>query len=93
MALGCPHPDYLMDTLSSRQWAEWQAFYQMEPFGDVKADWRAGMLASVLANVNRGKGTKAFHPEDFMPKPPLTPKEQEQKLRRSLAHLVVKKDG
>ncbi len=42
------------------------AFYELEPFGDARADLRAGIIASTLANVNRGKETKAFTPQDFM---------------------------
>lgn len=32
------------------------------------SDRRAGIIASTIANVNRGKGKKAYKPEDFMPK-------------------------
>ncbi len=28
---------------------------------------RAGIIASIIANVNRGKKTRAFTPKDFMP--------------------------
>jgi len=31
-------------------------------------DFRAGIIASTIANVNRGKKKKAFKPVDFMPK-------------------------
>jgi len=30
-------------------------------------DFRAGIVASTVANCNRGKGQKAFKPKDFMP--------------------------
>jgi hypothetical protein len=33
-----------------------------------RADMHAAIVASVIANVNRGKGQKAFTPEDFMPR-------------------------
>lgn len=45
---------------------EWLAYYELEPFGEVRADLRAGIVASVIANANRVKG-KAFSPQDFMP--------------------------
>jgi hypothetical protein len=32
-----------------------------------RQDWRAAMLASVIANVNRGPDTEPFQPIDFMP--------------------------
>lgn len=43
----------------------------MEPFGEEAAFWRSGMLAALLANVNRDpKRRKApYVPADFMPDP------------------------
>lgn len=54
--------------VSSREFTDWQAFAELEPFGEERADLRAGIIASTLANVNRGRGTRAFKPSDFMPK-------------------------
>ena len=56
-----------MTRCNSRQFAEWQAYYQVEPWGEERADLRAGIVASTIANVNRGKGQKPFKPSDFMP--------------------------
>ena len=39
----------------------------MSPFGDERSDLQAGIIASTIANVHRGKNTSAFKPEDFMP--------------------------
>lgn len=44
------------------------AYFQFEPWGEERADLRSGIVASTIANVNRGKNTPAFKPEDFMPK-------------------------
>jgi hypothetical protein len=65
----------------------------LEPFGPSEDNWRAGMVASVIANVNRGKGTKAMTAEDFMKRLPLTLQEQAAKLRKGLSHLVQKDGG
>lgn len=56
--------------MSSREFAEWMAFYDLEPFGEEQADLRAGIVASTVANVHRDrkKRSKAYKPEDFMPK-------------------------
>lgn len=54
--------------MSARQFVEWQAYCAVEPFGPQAEYWRAGLIASVIANVNRTKKSqKAFTPEDFMP--------------------------
>ena len=47
---------------------EWIEYYKLEPFGEERADLRAGIVASTIANVNRGKGQRAYKPSEFMPK-------------------------
>jgi hypothetical protein len=37
---------------------------------EERAFFRTGIICSVIANVNRGKNTKAYKPKDFMPKKP-----------------------
>lgn len=56
-----------MAEIDSAEFAEWIAYYQVEPFGEERADLRAGIGAAVVANVNRGAGAKAFSAVDFMP--------------------------
>jgi hypothetical protein len=59
----------LLERISSRELSEWAVFYQQEPFGQ-EADWLgSAIVASTVANANRGKGQKAFEAYDFMPKP------------------------
>lgn len=52
------------------EFAEWMAYYGLEPFGDERADLRSGIVAATIANVNRDpkKTRSAFEPGDFMPK-------------------------
>ena len=45
----------------------WEAAYQAEPWGDVRADLGAGIVAATIANVNRGKDSPAYTPGEFMP--------------------------
>jgi hypothetical protein len=55
--------------MSSRQLSEWLAFFQLEPWGEERADLRAGIVASTVANVNRSaKRRKPYKPQDFMPR-------------------------
>jgi hypothetical protein len=42
------------------------AFYEIEPFGDVRSDYQAGMIASVIANIYSEKGSRIYQPADFM---------------------------
>ena len=56
--------------ISSIEIAEWLAEYSIEPFGDVRGDLHAAIVASTIANVNRdtSKQRDPFSPIDFMPK-------------------------
>lgn len=57
----------LESTLTNSELTEWLAYNRIEPFGSEMEDYRAGIVASTIANVNRSKGQKAFTPKDFMP--------------------------
>lgn len=50
------------------EFVEWLAYSRIEPFGDERADWRAAMVASVIAEVNRNakKRKRSFQPKDFL---------------------------
>jgi hypothetical protein len=105
LALGYAHPDFLLCQLSSAQIAEWMAYYRLEPFGEGVRWLRAGTIASVIANVFRGKGSRVLKPSDFMPEepkpptPPQTTDEQKNALSgliewaRRAGKLVEKKRG
>lgn len=52
--------------MSSRQMAEWQAYWRLEPFGAYRDDWRFACLLAMLANMFRGKETAPIGPAEFM---------------------------
>lgn len=56
--------------MSSERFAEWQAFYSLEPWGHWGRWHPFAMLASVLANVHRGKATPVYRAADFLPEEP-----------------------
>lgn len=58
----------LLSRISSRELSEWRAYCALEPFGEERADLRAGIVASTMANVFRKSGTKPYKAQDFMPK-------------------------
>lgn len=53
--------------VDSAEFVAWQAYSLLEPFGEERADLRAGIVAATLANVNRGRQTPPYRPRDFMP--------------------------
>ncbi len=54
--------------MSGREFLEWQVYHSLYPLGERRADLRAGIIASVIANTQRGPDTPAYHPFDFVPK-------------------------
>lgn len=52
--------------MDSREFCDWLAYDRVDPFGETRADLRAAMIASVIANANRGKSQRAFKVEDFL---------------------------
>lgn len=57
----------MLSRMSSRELSEWMAYFQFEPFGTDVEDLRSGILAATIVNVNAGKSSKTFKPEDFVP--------------------------
>lgn len=53
--------------MTSREFAEWMAYYGLEPFGERRADYRAALISSVIANVNRAKDQDPYPISDFLP--------------------------
>lgn len=54
--------------MGSRLLSEWIAYYQMEPFGEERADIRSAIVACTVANVNRGKDQSPYELDNFLPK-------------------------
>lgn len=59
----------LLARIDSEELTSWQLYAELEPFGEERADLRAGIIAAVIANANRDpkKRREPFTPRDFMP--------------------------
>ena len=55
--------------MSYAEFAEWAAYYKIEPFGGLRDDLHAALVVAMIANVNRDpkKRKKPYSPADFMP--------------------------
>jgi Protein of unknown function (DUF4035) len=69
--------------IDSGEFSEWMAYAALEPFGPIREDERAGVVASVTANVNRDSKTKRdpFVSTDFFPRHPIDEDENEEALK------------
>jgi hypothetical protein len=52
--------------MDSRELSEWMAFDLVEPIGGRRSDYQAAIIASTVANANRGKG-RVLQVNDFIP--------------------------
>lgn len=65
----------MLEEIPSRLVSEWQAYAEIEPFGERRDDERAGILAALLANgFSMGKANA--RPEQFFPTIGSTKREQ-----------------
>lgn len=68
--------------MSSAEFAEWVGYYEIEPFGDLRADYRAGIVASLIFNSNRVETAEPIGPDYFFrPPAPASPDLLNQKVR------------
>lgn len=82
----------LLARMSSREISEWICFFDLEgPPGEARADWRAGLIASTIANVNRDqkKRREPFGPGDFMPRWGDTPSEDERPVQTAEQQIAM----
>jgi hypothetical protein len=56
----------MLRQISWRQFIEWKAFADAEPFDEVRADIRAAQIVLTLINLWRGKGKPARSLEDVL---------------------------
>jgi hypothetical protein len=57
----------LLSRLSAAQFAEWMAFFKIEPDADSRADYLAAHQLSMLGNIHRKADVEEFEPLDFLP--------------------------
>lgn len=83
----------MLESMPADMLCEWMAYYRIDPFGEDRADLRAGIIASTMANVFRSRG-RTFKPADFMPsfepKKPQSPAEMKA-IWESFCRVVNKK--
>lgn len=58
----------MLREMSWFEFLEWEAFYQLEPFGEIRDDYRAAQIESALYNVWRDtkKHPQPFPIQDFL---------------------------
>ena len=76
----------MLARMDSFELTEWMAYSEVEPFGAERDNLHAAIVASTIANVNRGKNSKSFSPQEFMLH---TEKPKEPDVDSQIAHMQV----
>ena len=66
--MGQPDVDGMLEGLTSRQVAEWQAYSAVEPFGEDRADYRLAHALAVIVNLLKGSDGPAVQIADLYPR-------------------------
>jgi hypothetical protein len=57
----------MLSRMDSSEIDEWLEYFKIDPFGTLRDDYNAGLIASMIMNQNRQKESdKVFQPTDFM---------------------------
>lgn len=62
LAIGGMTRNELMKRITIDELNDWYAYFEMEPRGDERNDWNAGMIASVIINSIKSIFTKNTNP-------------------------------
>lgn len=68
MALGYKSVRECQEAISSTEFAEWQAYDLIAPFGADRFPEYFGTIAATIVNTQRAKGKKALQWFDFFPR-------------------------
>ena len=58
----------MLRSMTAKQFIGWWHYFQIDPFGEKRADYRAASIVTMIANVNRDPKQKAqpYQLEDFI---------------------------
>ena len=77
----------LLDSMDAAEFVHWIAYQDIDPITDDRADLRAGIVASVVANCLTNKHD--FKPTDFLPQYGKAPAEEMTEDELQLAGLKL----
>ncbi len=66
LELGWPNVDAMLREMPEKQFTEWLAFYQLEPFGILAEDTLSAHWKALYYNMNRGRGKQARKIKDYL---------------------------
>ena len=93
LKIGCASRRELYERVTRQELQELEALYQIDPWGEARADLRAGIVAAAAVSPYLKRGRKAS-PTDFMPKFGKRPiRQQDHAEMKAIALSLAKRFG
>ena len=64
MKLGQPSVNRMLRNMTYKEFREWMVFAELEPFDEVRQDYRIASIVAAIYNVHRGKNQRAVALKD-----------------------------
>ena len=75
--------------MTSWEFSHWIAYYEMDPWGDERADLRNAMMCATMANIHRKKGSRRITIGDFMPRFGEKQEQDPEQMRKSFVRAMM----
>jgi hypothetical protein len=80
--------------MSAGEFRYWRAYDRMDPIGEERHDFSAGIVASTMANCHRSKDADAYTPSDFMWQyKPAAERDLPEQTPEEVAHIIGSRLG
>lgn len=91
LKLGHINVDRMLEEISIHQLHEWRAYAEIEPFDEVRDDYRTASIVSAIYHTNRGKGAPTRPIKDFVLKFDDEPRQQQTwQQQKAIAQLYAR---
>lgn len=78
----------LLEEIPRRSWLDWIAYWEVEPWGEDRADMRAAIIAATVHNRLRGARQSAKRVAEFLAFRPPPPRKMSEERKRSFIALL-----
>jgi len=88
LALGYPHPRFLLRELTARDLAEWHAYYHIAAWGDDHIQEMLATLTALTWNRGRGKSEQPIDADELLPFRKVMPQQDPEEMKLALRRLL-----
>jgi len=78
--------------MTAKRFMEWEQYAVLEPFNELRQDYRIASVVQMIANVNRGSKEQAYKLQDFLLKfgePENKPRKQTWEEQLTFAKIIA----